>query len=308
MRYRIPNARRRFAGSAGVLVGSLLAVLLLSIPATGASARVPIGQAVVTCNPKNASPSALDIPGSAPARIGAGAKLNVTVQFLVANYSKADRGVSVYFPSITAVFPKLPSGSVSVFFPPKTIGITSSKWSANRTVGTTVGTATRIDPNATAYLSTSKIAVMAGMPTGTLTIEVRWHWAVFNPSTGAHSSGAWTKPSYAASGPFLPSIFFPASYVGIVSTSGSRVPTNSTYVIGLNGSVQSTWFRMVLEYPANGTEIQSIFENTTANNTVFNATLPIAFRNGTGIPAGNYLMHVHDSCEAIVHVLQVSVY
>jgi hypothetical protein len=65
---------------------------------------------------------------------------------------------------------------------------------------------------------------------------------------------------------------------------------------------------MVIEYPNNGTEIQSIIENTTANATTFNATLPVTFRNGTGIPSGKYLIHVHDSCQAIVHLLQVSVY
>ena len=292
--------------TAGLLLSA--AVWLLVVPAAGAPLALG-SPAAVTCNPKNASPSALDIPGVGPKHLAAGAILNVTFEYLVANYSKADRGVALDFPSATAVFPTLPTGSVKLFFPAKNVSVLSSKWSDPSVwrASTTVATATTFNSNASAYLTTSKIAIMAGLPTGSLTLKVRWQWTIFNPVTGLHSMGAWTVPSLSAKSPFLPSTFYPASFVGLVSTSGSPVPSGSTYVLGLNGTVASTWFRLVLEYPNNGTEIQSIYENTTATNLVFNATLPVAYRNGTGVPAGHYLMHVHDSCQAIVHSISVAV-
>jgi len=235
--------------------------------------------------------------------------LNVSYEYRVLNYTKADKGATLYFPSVTTVFPLLPSGTHQVFSAPRTSVIAGSKWSDAKSlaVSSKVGATLTFNPNASAYLSTAKIAVMATTPTGSLTLEVRWHWTVFHVKNGHRTTGAWSTPTSTARAPYLPSIFFPASYVGIVSTSGSPVATNTTYVVGLNGTVAGTWFRMVFEYPNNGTEIQSIYEYTTANITLFNATVPVAFTNGTGVPSGNYLIHVHDSCQAIVHVLKVAV-
>jgi hypothetical protein len=294
---------------------AVAAVALLALPSGAFGLLTPMGSQnalplTTTCNPKNPSPSALDIPGTNAGHAVAGDLLNATLEFLVANYTKADKGLWILFPSVTAVFPESPSGSVSVFIAARTVVVLGSQWSnASLFAGSTTlsGTPT-FNPNGTAYLSTSKVALMATTTTGSLTLKVRWHWTLFHVKTGARASGAWTSPSRYAKSPYLPSIFFPAAYVGIVSTSGPSVPTNSTYSVVLNGSVSSTWFRMVIEYPNNGTEIQSIIENTTANATTFNATLPVTFRNGTGIPSGKYLIHVHDSCQAIVHLLQVSVY
>lgn len=295
---------------AGPLLLGALALLLLAMPVPPSLAAAPAASSTVTCNPKNTSPSALDIPAKDPGgHAVAGDLLNASLEFRVLGYKKADLGVLLYLPSVSIVFPTYaPIGSLALYLAPKTLNVSGGLWSspALRSASTKI-TGSYDFSSSSAYLTTSKIAVMASVPTGSLTLEFRWEWSIFRAKTGVLDAGKWTVPSNGSKSPYLPSIFYPASYVGIASTSGSSVPSNSTYVIGLDGAVASTWFRMVLEYPSNGTEIQSIYENTTANATLFNATLPMAFRNGTGVPAGSYLMHVHDSCEAIVHSLPVTV-
>ncbi|MCI4366995.1 MAG: hypothetical protein L3K08_04505 [Thermoplasmata archaeon] len=293
----------------GILGGFLLLLLTVPTNAIPAASTSTIGGFTTICNPKNPSPSALYISATNPTHAAAGDLLNVSYEYRVVNYTKADKGVELLFPSVVVVFPYLSAGSLLIYFGPKNAVIANSLWSDAATLKVTtklVSTAV-FDPNASAHLSTSKLAVMATTPTGSMTLEVRWHWTLYHTQSGSKVTGPWTKPSLNASSPNLPSTFYPAAYVGIVSTSGSSVATNTTYVVQLNGSVSSTWFRVVLEYPNNGTEIQSIYENTTANSTLFNATLPVAFRSGTGIPAGSYLIHVHDSCQAIVHLLKVTV-
>jgi hypothetical protein len=304
--------RGRAAGSglvAGIFSGFLLLLLTVPTNAIPAASNSTIGGFTTICNPKSPSPSALYISGANPTHAAAGDLLNVSYEYRVVNYTKVDKGVELLFPSVVVVFPYLSAGSLLLYLGPKTAVIANSQWSVASALEATtklVSTVT-FDPNASAHLSTSKLAVMATAPTGSMSLEVRWHWTIYHIKSGSKATGPWTKPSLTASSPNLPSTFYPAAYVGIVSTSGSSVPTNTTYVVQLNGSVSSTWFRMVLEYPNNGTEIQSIYENTTANNTLFNATLPVAYRSGTGIPAGSYLIHVHDSCQAIVHLLKVTV-
>ena len=303
-----PRAGGLVRGGLATSFFALVAIGLLAVPA-GAGPAFRGLPATVTCNPKNPSPSAIDIPGSAPPKGAAGDVLNVSMEFLVTNYTKVDHGVPLYFPSLTAVFPIVPTGSVKLFLSAKTVNVQNALWSnASLFAGsTTLASGATFKQNGSAYLTTSKIAVMAGLPTGSLALKVRWHWTIFHARTGIHAQGNWTVPSYAAKSPFLPSIFFPASYVGIFAMSPNPAPSNSTYVIGLDGAVTNTWFRMVLEYPNNGTEIQSIYEYTPANATQYNATLPMAYRNGTGVPGGHYLMHVHDSCQAIVHSIPVTV-
>ena len=62
-----------------------------------------------------------------------------------------------------------------------------------------------------------------------------------------------------------------------------------------------------MAYPSNGTPIQSIWENTSAHATLFNATVPLLSRSGVPLPAGTYEIHVHDVCEAIVQMHSVVV-
>jgi hypothetical protein len=258
----------------------------------------------------NPSPAALDIPVKNPGHGAlAGSTIVATYEFKVVNYTRTDRNVLVYLPSAKAVLPLTASQSVTIFFLGKTVAISNGKWTSPDlfTQSTTLHSNVTFSSGTSAYLSTSKLAVMATASSGSLTVEFRWHWTVDPAGNQSARVGPWSVPSSTEKAPFLPSIFFPAPYVGVPSTSGSPAPSSTNFTLELNGTVANTSFRVVLEYPNNGTEIQSIWENSSPRSSVFNATVPLTYRDGSPIPAGNYLIHVHDVCEAIVHLNSVTV-
>jgi len=262
-----------------------------------------------TCNPNNPSPAALNIPDQNPKifRIP-GATLQVAYEFKVVGYVKSDLGISVYLPTTKAVLPTTPTGSLSMTLPAKNVSIGGSGWSSPTLLsGSTKLTSKANFSAASAYLTTSKYAVMANAVSGSLTLEFRWHWGFVPANGGVVQNGTWTVPSKNATAPYLPSIFYPAPYVGVVSTTASPAVAGTIFSLELKGTVANTSFRLVLEYPNNGTEIQSIWENSSADVTLFNATVPLAYRSGAPVPAGNYMIHVHDVCEAIVQMHSVAV-
>jgi hypothetical protein len=262
-----------------------------------------------TCNPPNLSPTALSIPVQNPLHSRqSGIVMGAAYEYQVVGYVAADLGTAVYLPTAQAVFPTTPSGNFVLTIPARNVTITGKGWSP-ATLLNINGTlrAKTVFSTAPAYLQTSKYAVMANVPSGALTLEFRWRWTIYPAAGGAPDNGPWSVPSRNATGSYLPSIFYPAPVVGIVGSSGSTAVAGSTYTLELNGTVANTSFRMVLEYPTNGTEIQSIWENTSAQTTVFNSTIPLTYSDGVALPAGSYLVHVHDVCGAIVQMRSVTV-
>jgi hypothetical protein len=263
-----------------------------------------------TCNPNNPSPAALDIPVPAPSTsFVKGSIFLINYEYRVASYSKADAGARLSVPQLKAVIPLSPSGKLSLSIPAKTVGLNNGNWSpANASAASMALPGNVSFPTAaTAYLTSSKAAVMVNRTSGSLTIEFRWKWTFVAPHHGAVTLGNWSSPRMRATSPFLPSEFYPAPYVGIVSNSGTRTQGGSTFNVSLNGSSTWTSFRMVLEYPNNGTEIQSIWENTTGTPSNQNVSVPLTYRNGNPVANGSYLVHVHDVCEAIVHMISLKV-
>jgi len=296
-----------------VLVGILLAPSL--VPTTPAGQPILAPSASIppwntwTCNPNNPSPAALNIPNPNPKvfRIP-GATLVVTYEFKALGYVTTDLGVSVNLPTTKAVLPTTPTGSLSLTLPAKNVTIAGSGWSSPTLLSGATKLTSRENFSAlSAYLTTSKHAVMANAVSGSLTLEFRWHWGFLPANGGAVQNGTWTVPSKNATSPYLPSIFYPAPYVGVVSTTPSPAVAGTMFNLELRGTVADTSFRLVLEYPNNGTEIQSIWENSSANATLFNATVPLTYRSGAPVPNATYMIHVHDICEAIVQMHSVVV-
>jgi hypothetical protein len=231
-----------------------------------------------------------------------GAVLGAAYELKVLNYTKADRGLVVYLPTGEAVFPAT-GGSIVVTIPAKNVTIAAKGWTSPALLAASKTLSTHFSPaSSDAYLTTAKYAVMANATSGSVTLEFRWHWSI-TPKGGATSNGTWTVPSRSSTGAFLPSIFYPAPAVHLAGTSF----VGTTMTLELNGTVANTSFRVVLEYPNNGTEIQSIWENSSVGSTKFNATLPVTYRDGASLPNGTYLVHIHDVCEAIVHMVSVTV-
>jgi hypothetical protein len=305
-----PRNRRLWSGAIVSLATVLVAALLLAPGSTPGlrSSGITSSAAIPpwnnwTCNPNNLSPTAVAIPTTniGPSR-PAGAVIGASYEFKVVNYTKADKGVVVYLPTAMAVFPTS-NGTLTLTIAPRNLSIANGSWLSPSTL-TASKTLTFRETwsKSNAYLSTAKYAVMAAAASGSLTLEFRWRWSVTPAGGGAVDNGRWTVPSLSSTTGFLPSIFYPAPLVtlGPVSFQGT------TMTLPLGGWVANTSFRLVLEYPSNGTEIQSIWENTSGAPT-FNATLPITYRDGVTLPNGTYLAHVHDVCEAIVHMTAVKV-
>ncbi len=318
-----PGAHRKgsrcriFFGMTGVTAVLLVGILCVPslIPTTPTTQpRVALSASIPpwntwTCNPNNPSPTALNIPAQNPKTFRiTGATLTVTYEFKVLGYVKTDHGMTVYLPTAKAVLPTVPAGNLSLTLPGKNVTITGSSWTSPALLyGTTKLTSRANFSTASAYLTTSKYAVMANAHSGFLTLEFRWHWGFIPAMGGAAQNGSWSVPSMNATSPYLPSIFYPAPYVGIVSTTASPAVAGTVFNLKLNGTVANTSFRMVLEYPNNGSEIQSIWENSSVNSTLFNVTVPLSYRSGVPLPSGNYMIHVHDVCEAIVQMHSVVV-
>ena len=235
--------------------------------------------------------------------------LTVTYEFKVVGYVGSDLGTKVYLPSTKAVLPTTPTGSLSLTLPSKNVTITGNGWSSPSLLsGSTKLTSKENFSTADAYLTTSKYAVMAYAVSGSLTLEFRWHWSFVPAKGGATQNGTWSVPSRNATSPYLPSIFYTGSLRGyrVHDLLAGRCWT--IFNVELSGTVANTSFRMVLEYPNNGTENhESISENSSVWVTLFNATVPLSYRNGSPLPTGNYLIHVHDICEAIVQMHSVVV-
>jgi hypothetical protein len=305
------------------LAGLSVTVLVVSLLAAGAAPRDEPGAERITpaapippwsnwtCDPEvaaNEAPAALDIPGTNPARAeAAGATLQVVYEFEVYNSTISPIGSILSLPTAKAVLPTTGSGSLSLTFASRNVTVTGLGWSSSTLLRESVPlTSNYTFSSASAYLTTSKAAVMSNSVRGTWNVSFRWAWNFTAGGGLPPQNGTWTVPSITSTGTFLPSIFLPAPYIGILSTSGIPATTGTVFQLNLNGTVGSTSFRIVLEW-TNGTEIQSIWENTSADATVFAATVPLVYSNGTGVAPGNYIIHVHNVCESIVHILPIQV-
>jgi hypothetical protein len=304
---------------AGVLFAATVAAILLAVPSVlppspAAESGLVASESIPpwntwTCNPPNLSPAALEIPLTGPNQTqSAGAVLAAAYEFKVDGFVSSGTGATVHLPSADAVFRIRPSGDLTLTIPSRNVTIAGRGWSsptllaANKTLSaaTTFGTSD-------AALSTAKYAVMADVASGSLTLEFRWRWSMAPSAGTAFVNSSWSVPSKKASSPSLPSIFFPAPYVGVVSTSGLSAMSGTNFTAELDGAVANTSFRVVLEFPRNGTEIQSVWANTTANASRFNATVPLSRSDGAKLHTANYLVHVHDVCGAIVEMFSLQV-
>ena len=235
--------------------------------------------------------------------------MTVSYEFGVVNYTSSLSGKAISMPSLTATFPLSPSGSLTVYQSPTTLHVAGSAWSSPLNHSKTLTQAETFATGKNATLSTQKIAVMSPTSYGTLTLEFRWRWFV-TPPTGSLSlpqSSSWTVPSLQATSPYLPSIFYPAPSVTVVATSANPAVSGSTFNMSLSGAVANTSFRIVVEYPSNGTEITSRWEATPTGASTFVATANLTLKNGNPLPAANYLIHVHDACQAIIKNISLTV-
>jgi hypothetical protein len=186
------------------------------------------------------------------------------------NYSSADDGVSVYFPTVDFTFPLPPSGSYTLTLAPRTLPITGPGWTTGEDTNRsgTPSDGLVFPSSGGACLTTAKVAVMTNVPYGKVTLEFRWMWSMTEPN-GTVLDSPWSVPTSSWSGgAVLPSIFFPAQYVKFVSGpgSGQSVTIGTDYTAALSGPVGGKYFFLELENGA-GAVSQSGGTTVPANTT-----------------------------------------
>ena len=272
-------------------------------PSTGGGTSLPTTSAG-PCNPSTPTPSSLLVPIPNPTTaLTAGGSVSATYELAVVNYTSANYGTSVYLPSVFATFPLTPSGSAQLYFAPRTVTVTTSGWTNSTTVTKTYGTGSSATfSSSSATLSTQKLAVMAVGNYGTVTLEFHWHWSE-TTGGGTTTTGAWSTPTRSSNWPTsVASIFYPAPYVSIVSTTGPQVTIGANITTVLGGSVASRYFFQELENSSTGKVFQSAGQTAPSGAKQFTASIVMLNYNHYLDP-GKYLLHFHDGCGAMLYSL-----
>ena len=257
------------------------------------------------CNPvASPSPSALYIPlGEPKVNLSAGGTLTSEYEVQVVNYSVADLGMPLYFPTVFFTFPTHGGPNFSLTLTPTTYNITGAGWSnpALTSHSAVVPGGLAFTAGVKARLSTQRLAIMAPVNYGAITIEVRWKWTL-QQANGTTTAAPWSVPTNASHGPSnLPSIFEPAPYVTFLAGAGNGAPvtigTNYTATIGRD--VAGRYFFLEMEDGA-GHVVMDQGQTAPANATTFDVSIPV-INYDSYLPPEKYLVHIHDSCGAILY-------
>jgi hypothetical protein len=325
----LPVARsgRRGLAAGGVVAAAGVAVLLylaLFTPVFGHASSgsspggnssdgiVPVNGTLAGpggCNAaKSPTPSALLVPNAdVNGSLVPNGQLIVSYEYAVVNYTPSDAQVQIYLPTLMAVFPTAGGTPLETVFSPAVAQPSGAGWQTPAFATRSYLSAGTVSfGGAPAVLSSQKIAVLSSVPYGEIALEFRWHWILRNPGS-SDAVGPWTVPTPNVQWPSaLPSIFLPAPYVNIVSTSGSPAYIGSEFTAYLTGAVSGRSFFLELEAASNGLSIQ------TQNNSVpvgGNSSYPVRILllnyDGYLFP-GAYLVHIHDACGALLRSVPVT--
>ena len=264
------------------------------------------------CSTPGSAPSALRVSVPSPATTApAGSNLSVGYQLEIANYSWYDHGTTIYLPSLNVHFPISGGGEFSFYFAPSNVTISSSGWTSVIGQAKTLPNATTFT-SAAAWLTSSNLALMFDGRATNLTLEFQWGWILNASGT---LSAQWSSPSTTATSPDYPSIFSVAPYVYVVSTANVTASGGSFFWVQLGGAVGKTSFKTLVETPT-GVELHCQMQTNPSGGhrcggwwgpSTFTVGVPLTYYNMTALPAGKYLIHIHDQMGAIVKQVQVTV-
>lgn len=275
-------------------------------PGGGSPPEIPPSLASSICNPATKTPSSLLVPLAGPsASVPSGGSLRVVLEAEVVNYTSTDTGVTVYVPSVDATFPLSPSGTLAVYAPPRTWTVTGAGWTVVDNTSKSATASVTFAPNATALLSSQKLAVMATRSYGGLTLAFRWQWATNAPG-GSAVYGAWSTPTRNAAYPTsLATIFYPAPYVQLVRSPASAEFIGTTLRTEIGGSVAGRYFFQELENASTGKVFQSVGETVPTTSGSYNLSIPLINYDNYLMP-GKDLLHLHDGCGAMLYSLTIA--
>lgn len=266
---------------------------------------VTVAKANTTCGAQSpVSPASILIPLAQPSgslgKHATSAILGANVEFRALNASPLELlRTSVRLPSIYATFYPQSGSRLQLQYLPQNASLPLTGWSSPLSASQSINPSTTFSTSP-ATLSSGWHAVMVNASYGSFQLEFRWQWWV---KTGGHQAGTqfspWSRSVTANTTHEQPSTFYPAPWVGVHSTSGSKVPPGSTYAVDLVGNVSGTAFRVVLE-TSSGHELNTACATSPVGSATYNATIPLTYANGTAVPAGPYIVHIHNAGTAIV--------
>ena len=251
------------------------------------------------------TPTSLLIPDYNPSTsVAVGAHVNVTLEFEVKSATVSVIGLNVYTPTVFVTMPIVGGGNFPVTFNNHTFTMTGPQWtlfSYNKLVTSSF----TFDSSKNATLTTQKLATMVDTPYGTLKLEWRWSWNVTAPG-GSYVQGPWTVPTYTQKHDlWLPSIFEPAPYVDLISESPANDLIGSNYTMYLGGDVAGRAFYIEFENQTGVVWAQTWVYDTSTTNATLETNITLLGAQGY-LPPGLYLVHIHDSCLAMLYSKRVT--
>jgi hypothetical protein len=315
---RSPNWRTRSALIGVVVLLLASTALVLEIGPAAPAAASPAGPAQLApsttsgiCNPTHSlAPSSIYINQQEPLgkNLSPNGTLSSYLELQVLNYTPADYGLQLWFPSTYYTYPMATHGNFSYVIQPQFVTINGSGWLSPPALQKSAKVAAGIDfaHDGLARLTTQKLAIMVNAPYGNITVEFRWHWSMQEPNSTYVLSHSWTVPSNSSgSHGQLPSIFYPAPYVTYLGGTTGSVYIGDNFSATLGGAVAGRNFFLEMEY-AGGKVQDSASDTAPANATTFNVSI-IMLNYDHYLDPALVLVHIHDSCGALLYNKEVRV-
>ncbi|MCI4319769.1 MAG: hypothetical protein L3K23_06535 [Thermoplasmata archaeon] len=251
------------------------------------------------------SPDSLLIPTTGPATtLAPGSSVTARYEAQLVTAPSGQRA-ALSVPSVTASFPTASGGRILVNLHPTWIHLKGSHWSTPDSATTQISTTVAL-AGGNSTLSSAWLAVQANTSYGSYQVQFRWQWSTLTVS-GATTTSPWSGSISTSTVKAQPTRFYPAPYVGVLSTTPlTGAAPGSTFTANLSGNVSSTYFRILTE-STTGHELDSVCLATGPGLTSYNASIPLDYSNGTALPAGSYIVHIHNAGAAIVVFKQVKV-
>jgi hypothetical protein len=290
------------------LAVAIVAVLTIPTAAAGGLARPELAPATHTnpgtC-PQNITldEAAMHVPLHTPrVTLHAGDVLTSQFELKVNSTTLSPLDVRLNIPSYFANFPLANGTTLETYLPPRTMDLTNLSWS-NPALASKAKTMTATTTFATtdAQMTSQLLSMMATAPYGTLSLAFRWHWSVTYASNGSTLTSSWTVPTAKGKA----TIFHPAPYVDLASTSNTTTAIGAAFTADVLGATSQTTFYSVLEYAATGNVIRNTPTSTPKGNATPDA-IPVVILPYSGPMAPAALLdHLRNACGALLYSITV---
>jgi hypothetical protein len=305
---RTPSQRAVLAPVCSLLV-VVLALGILSVPTAGSRGASGLQGA---SNAAAASISACAMPdraardvsiGEPKHALAKGDTLSTTYEFSVANTTLSSIHVRVNAPSFFGQFILANGSKLSVYTPPRAVNLSNTSWSpASVTTTKKVMTQNESFSTSAATMTSELVGVMATAAEGTVELAFRWSWTVTYASNGTSYSSSWSPLRSTGADP---TIFYPAPYVELVSTSNTTVPIGSTFTAYLLGTISGAEFNSELEYASTGNVVHHQLTYTPVGNTTPAAVTVVVESTIGGFAPATMLDHVRNGCGPLLYSITI---